>query len=40
VVVTPQRGPGVVRILSGASLAELDGFFAFDPRLEGGAAVG
>jgi uncharacterized repeat protein (TIGR01451 family) len=39
-VVGTQQGPARVRILNGLTLAELDGFFAFDPRIDSGVAVG
>ena len=39
-VVAQQQGPARVRILGGAALADLDDFFAFDPRINSGAAVG
>jgi hypothetical protein len=39
-VVARQPGPARVRALGGATFADLDGFFAFDPRIDGGAAAG
>jgi uncharacterized repeat protein (TIGR01451 family) len=35
-----QQGPARVRIVDGVTLSELDGFFAFDPRIGSGAMVG
>jgi FG-GAP repeat len=39
-VLGTERGPGRVRIVNGLTLAVLDDFFAFDPRIDSGAAVG
>jgi hypothetical protein len=38
-VLGPQLGPAHVRIVDGMTLAELDGFYAFDPRINSGANV-
>jgi len=39
-VIGTQHGPARVRIVNALTLAELDGFFAFDPRIDSGVSVG